>query len=44
VTEQVPIEHTPNPHNEEYLRTKALRMGHMLHHQGLNVDDDLDAS
>jgi 3,4-dihydroxy 2-butanone 4-phosphate synthase / GTP cyclohydrolase II len=44
VTEQVPIEHTPNPHNEEYLRTKALRMGHMLHHQGVNVDEDLDAS
>src|ERR671910_344227 len=43
VAEQVPIEHTPNPHNEEYLRTKALRMGHMLHHQGLNVDEDLDA-
>jgi 3,4-dihydroxy 2-butanone 4-phosphate synthase / GTP cyclohydrolase II len=42
VTEQVPIAHTPNPHNEEYLRTKALRMGHMLHHQGLNVDEDLD--
>ena len=42
VTAQVPIEHTPNPHNEEYLRTKALRMGHMLHHQGLNVDEDLD--
>jgi 3,4-dihydroxy 2-butanone 4-phosphate synthase/GTP cyclohydrolase II len=43
VTAQLPIEHTPNPHNEEYLRTKALRMGHMLHHQGLNVDADLDA-
>ena len=42
VTSQVPIEHTPNPHNEEYLRTKALRMGHMLHHQGL-TDEDLDA-
>ncbi len=42
ITEQVPIEHTPNPHNEEYLRTKALRMGHMLHHQGINVDEDLD--
>jgi 3,4-dihydroxy 2-butanone 4-phosphate synthase / GTP cyclohydrolase II len=42
VSEQVPIEHTPNPHNEEYLRTKALRLGHMLHHQGLNVDDDLE--
>jgi 3,4-dihydroxy 2-butanone 4-phosphate synthase/GTP cyclohydrolase II len=42
ITEQVPIEHTPNPHNEEYLRTKARRMGHILHHQGLNVDEDLD--
>jgi 3,4-dihydroxy 2-butanone 4-phosphate synthase/GTP cyclohydrolase II len=41
VTAQVPIEHTPNPHNERYLRTKAERMGHTLHHQGLNVDQDL---
>jgi 3,4-dihydroxy 2-butanone 4-phosphate synthase/GTP cyclohydrolase II len=41
VREQVPIEHTPNPHNEGYLRTKAERMGHTLHHQGLNVDADL---
>jgi 3,4-dihydroxy 2-butanone 4-phosphate synthase/GTP cyclohydrolase II len=40
VVAQVPIEHTPNPHNEEYLRTKALRMGHMLHHQGLHLDDE----
>ena len=30
VTEQVPIEHTPNPHNEGYLRAKAERMGHHL--------------
>ncbi len=42
VSAQVPIEHLPNPHNEHYLRTKALRMGHMLHHQGVNVDDELD--
>ncbi len=28
VTEQVPIEHLPNPHNEAYLRAKAQRMGH----------------
>jgi len=41
VSAQVPIEHTPNPHNERYLRTKADRMGHTLHHQGLNVDQDL---
>jgi 3,4-dihydroxy 2-butanone 4-phosphate synthase/GTP cyclohydrolase II len=42
VLQQVPIEHTPNPHNERYLRTKAERMGHTLHHQGLDVDADLD--
>jgi 3,4-dihydroxy 2-butanone 4-phosphate synthase / GTP cyclohydrolase II len=41
VTDQLPIEHLPNPHNEDYLRTKATRMGHTLHHQGLNVDADL---
>jgi hypothetical protein len=23
------------------MRTKAQRMGHILHHQGLNVDDEL---
>ncbi|HEX4108920.1 MAG TPA: bifunctional 3,4-dihydroxy-2-butanone-4-phosphate synthase/GTP cyclohydrolase II [Solirubrobacteraceae bacterium] len=42
VTAQVPIEHLPNPHNEAYLRTKAERMGHILHHQGTDVDADLD--
>jgi 3,4-dihydroxy 2-butanone 4-phosphate synthase/GTP cyclohydrolase II len=31
----------PNPHNEGYMRAKAERMGHTLHHQGLNVDADL---
>src|SRR3954453_18311350 len=41
VSAQIPIEHVPNPHNEAYLRAKAERMGHTLHHQGLNVDDDL---
>ena len=41
VTEQIPIEHTPNPHNEAYLRTKAERMGHILHHQGLNLDEEM---
>ena len=28
VTEQVPIVHAPNPHNEDYLRAKRDRMGH----------------
>jgi 3,4-dihydroxy 2-butanone 4-phosphate synthase/GTP cyclohydrolase II len=41
VTAQVPIEHLPNPHNEAYLRAKAERMGHILHHQGLNVDEEM---
>ncbi|HXP29222.1 MAG TPA: bifunctional 3,4-dihydroxy-2-butanone-4-phosphate synthase/GTP cyclohydrolase II, partial [Solirubrobacteraceae bacterium] len=41
VTAQIPIEHAPNAHNESYLRTKAQRMGHTLHHQGLNLDEEL---
>jgi 3,4-dihydroxy 2-butanone 4-phosphate synthase/GTP cyclohydrolase II len=41
VSAQVPIEHLPNPHNEAYLRAKAERMGHTLHHQGLNLDAEL---
>jgi 3,4-dihydroxy 2-butanone 4-phosphate synthase/GTP cyclohydrolase II len=41
VTSQLPIEHAPNAHNEAYLRTKAQRMGHTLHHQGLNLDEEL---
>jgi len=41
VSAQIPIEHAPNEHNESYLRTKAERMGHTLHHQGLNLDEQL---
>jgi 3,4-dihydroxy 2-butanone 4-phosphate synthase/GTP cyclohydrolase II len=41
VSEQVPIVHTPNPHNEAYLRAKAERMGHALHHQGTNLDEEM---
>ncbi|HEV3094785.1 MAG TPA: bifunctional 3,4-dihydroxy-2-butanone-4-phosphate synthase/GTP cyclohydrolase II [Solirubrobacteraceae bacterium] len=41
VSAQIPIEHAPNQHNEAYLRTKAERMGHTLHHQGLNLDAEL---
>jgi 3,4-dihydroxy 2-butanone 4-phosphate synthase / GTP cyclohydrolase II len=41
VADQVPIQAVPNPHNEEYLRTKRDRLGHTLHHQGLPLDEEL---
>jgi 3,4-dihydroxy 2-butanone 4-phosphate synthase/GTP cyclohydrolase II len=41
VTDQVPIEHMPNPHNEAYLRAKKEKMGHLLHHQGLALDEEM---
>ena len=41
VSAQIPIEPAPNAHNADYLRTKAERMGHTLHHQGLNLDEEL---
>jgi 3,4-dihydroxy 2-butanone 4-phosphate synthase / GTP cyclohydrolase II len=41
VSAQIPIEHAPNEHNARYMRTKQRRMGHTLHHQGLNLDEEL---
>jgi 3,4-dihydroxy 2-butanone 4-phosphate synthase / GTP cyclohydrolase II len=41
VSEQVPIEAIPNPHNEEYLRAKRDKLGHVLHHQGLALDEEM---
>jgi 3,4-dihydroxy 2-butanone 4-phosphate synthase/GTP cyclohydrolase II len=41
VTEQVPIEAMPNSHNEDYLRAKRDKMGHILHHQGLALDEEM---
>jgi 3,4-dihydroxy 2-butanone 4-phosphate synthase/GTP cyclohydrolase II len=41
VSDTIPIEHTPGPHNAEYLRTKKERMGHLLHHQGLALDEEM---
>jgi 3,4-dihydroxy 2-butanone 4-phosphate synthase/GTP cyclohydrolase II len=41
VSAQIPIEHPPNEHNEAYMRTKRERMGHILHHQGLNLDEEM---
>jgi 3,4-dihydroxy 2-butanone 4-phosphate synthase / GTP cyclohydrolase II len=41
VTDQIPIQAVPNPHNSDYLRTKRERLGHTLHHQGLALDEEL---
>ncbi len=41
VTEQIKIEAPPNMHNEAYLKTKRDRMGHILHHQGLALDEEM---
>ena len=41
VTEQLPIEATPNAHNEDYLRAKRDKLGHSLHHQGLALDEEM---
>jgi len=41
VTDQIPIEHAPGEHNTEYLRAKAQRLGHLLHHQGLALDEEM---
>jgi 3,4-dihydroxy 2-butanone 4-phosphate synthase/GTP cyclohydrolase II len=41
VTDQIPIEHEPTAHNRDYLRAKKDRMGHLLHHQGLALDEEM---
>ncbi len=41
VSDQLPIEHVSNPHNEAYLRAKRDRLGHTLHHQGLAFDEEM---
>ncbi len=43
VTDQVPIVHDPNPHNEAYFNVKRDKMGHILplHHQGLGLDEEM---
>ena len=41
VSEQIPIVQEPNSHNEAYLRAKAEKMGHTLHHQGLALDEEM---
>jgi 3,4-dihydroxy 2-butanone 4-phosphate synthase / GTP cyclohydrolase II len=41
VTDQVPIQSMANDHNRAYLRAKKDRMGHLLHHQGLALDEEM---
>nr|MDQ3588356.1 bifunctional 3,4-dihydroxy-2-butanone-4-phosphate synthase/GTP cyclohydrolase II [Actinomycetota bacterium] len=41
VIDQVPIEHPPGDHNKAYLRAKAQKLGHLLHHQGLALDEEM---
>ena len=41
VTDQIPIQHEANEHNREYLRAKAQKMGHLLHHQGMALDEEM---
>ena len=41
VSDQLPIQHAPNPHNEAYLRAKRDKLGHTLHHQGLALDEEM---
>jgi 3,4-dihydroxy 2-butanone 4-phosphate synthase/GTP cyclohydrolase II len=41
VTDQVPIEHAPSDHNRNYLRAKKDKLGHLLHHQGLALDEEM---
>src|SRR6266511_3387259 len=41
VTDQIPIEHPANEHNRDYLVAKKERLGHLLHHQGLALDEEM---
>src|SRR4051812_10470969 len=41
VADQIPIQHEPNEHNVAYLRAKKEKLGHLLHHQGLALDEEM---
>jgi 3,4-dihydroxy 2-butanone 4-phosphate synthase / GTP cyclohydrolase II len=41
ISDQIPIEHAPGEHNRDYLRAKKDKLGHLLHHQGLALDEEM---
>jgi 3,4-dihydroxy 2-butanone 4-phosphate synthase/GTP cyclohydrolase II len=41
VTDQLPIAHPANEFNRAYLQAKRERLGHLLHHQGLALDEEM---
>ena len=41
VSDQIPIEHEPGVHNRDYLKAKKERLGQLLHHQGLALDEEM---
>jgi 3,4-dihydroxy 2-butanone 4-phosphate synthase / GTP cyclohydrolase II len=41
VTDQLPIALPATAHNRDYLRAKRDRLGHLLHHQGLALDEEM---
>jgi 3,4-dihydroxy 2-butanone 4-phosphate synthase/GTP cyclohydrolase II len=40
ITERVPLEVKPTDANRRYLRAKKEKLGHILHHQGLQYSED----
>ena len=41
MTDQLPIQLPATEHNRDYLRAKRDRLGHLLHHQGLALDEEM---
>jgi 3,4-dihydroxy 2-butanone 4-phosphate synthase/GTP cyclohydrolase II len=41
VTGNIPLQHPATQHNRDYLRAKRDKLGHMLHHQGLALDEEM---